>query len=457
MRSLRRAVRPLIGAVVATLLLAGCLSIVPGSPKAGERVTVKDADLSVITGAEGGRIDQLAAAAVTDIRQYWRQTFQATFGEPWQDLKGFYSVDTTDPTAKPPPCVDRASDVQGNAFYCPTADTIAYDRAQLFPVLVEDYGEAGVVVVLAHEIGHAVHNRLGVNVAAQRRNPQLYPTIVVESMADCYAGSFMRWVTDGKAAHVQIDSDQLDAALGSLVSFRDPLGTSTRDRGAHGNAFDRVSSFQDGYQQGPLFCSKITGQNRQFTLREFTSLDDLRNRGNLALPQLIDGITTDLNDFFSRFVQAKGGTWRPPALGADPECSGDQGPVAFCPTSDAVAADQNDRELARLHEIGDYATGALLASRYGLAALESLGKPVEGDTAARAALCLAGGYTSEILTRTEGFQLSPGDLDEAVVVLLRFDYAERDAAGNAPASTGFDRVGVFRGGTLDGADSCELG
>ena len=437
--------------------LAGCGLVVAGSPRAAQGVRVAGADVNILKGTDGGQVDQLGAAAITDIQDYWRDTFESTFGKQWRDVTGFYSVDTADPTAPPPPCTENASDVEGNAFYCPATDTIAFDRAALFPVLVEQFGEAGVVVVLAHEMGHAVHNRLGIDNDAQRRAPQLYPTIVVESMADCYAGSFLRWVADGKAAHLRVNIDQLDAALGSLVSFRDPVGTSAGDRGAHGNAFDRVSAFQDGYQQGPKPCSEITAESRPFTLRQFNNLEDEARGGNLPLPKLLEDITGDLDTYFANLVKAKGGTWTGPQLKPEPNCSGDQGPIAFCPADRAVGLDADGTELARLHEIGDYATGTLLASRYGLAALVAIGKSAEGDRAARAGLCLAGSYTGDLLARSKGFGLSPGDLDEAVLLLLRYDYTVRDAKGHPADGSGFDRVAIFRGGTLDGADSCDLG
>lgn len=438
-------------------VLSGCTVTITGTPSAGDGVTFGDADTGILRGGDGGPIDQLAAAAITDVQDYWRQTFEPTFGKEWTDIEAFYSVDTTDSSAKPPPCTESATDVEGNAFYCPSADIIAFDRSALLPVLVEQFGDAGVVVVLAHEIGHAVHNRLGIDNAAQRAQPQLYPTIVVESMADCYAGTFLRWVSEEKAAHLRVSTEQLDAALGSLVSFRDPLGTSSGDRGAHGNAFDRVSSFQDGFQQGPEFCSKITGENRPFTLRAFTDLDDEANQGNLPLPALVEAITGDLDDYYGKLVTAAGGTWTAPTLETDPSCSGNQGPVAFCPEDRSVAFDPESSELARLHRIGDYATGTLLSTRYGLAVLAALGRSTEGDTAADAALCLAGSYTGDLLSRETGFGLSPGDLDEAVLVLLRYDYAVRDDEGDPAPGSGFERVDRYREGTLEGASSCDLG
>jgi len=441
------------------LLVVGCGTLVAGTPVPGDVVAVR-VDTDFVEGTDDGQIDQLAAAAVIDVQAYWAKTFEPTFGTPWKDVGRLVSVDTNDAEAEPPPCTDKAEDVEGNAFYCPAADAIAWDRSALLPVLVDKFGEAGVVVVLAHEIGHAVHHRLGVTADRQREEPALYPTIVVEAMADCFAGAFVRSVIDGHAEHLTISGEQLDLAVGALVSFRDPVGTSSADRRAHGNAFDRVSSFSDGYDNGPKPCAEITGENRQFTLREFTNLKDEENHGNLELAALIDALTTDLDRFFGDLVRSNGGTWQAPRVERTADaaaCSGDQGPAAFCPDGPTIGADV-DGALGEVHDqIGDYAAGTLLTSRFGLAALAALGKPADGEAAGRAAVCLAGAYTGELLGRVEGFGLSPGDLDEAVLVLLRSDYAARDARGQAASGSGFDRVGLFRGGALDGPGSCQLG
>jgi predicted metalloprotease len=457
-----RSVLPMVVALFALSAgLTACGTTIAGTPSPGDGIAVNQVDTGFIRGTDGGRIDQLAAATVIDVQTYWERTFLQTFGGEWHDVRQFYSVDTNDRNAGPPPCTEKANDVEGNAFYCPSADAIAWDRAALLPVLADKFGEAGVVVVLAHEIGHAVHNRLGVTTERQRRDPETYPTIVVEAMADCYAGAFVRWVVDGEAEHLRISGEQLDLALGALVSFRDPVGTSSADRRAHGNAFDRVSSFSDGYQQGPKPCSLFTAQSRQFTLREFTNVEDKARGGNLPLPRLLQALTRDLDKYFGDLVRDQGGTWKTPQLRLDAgqaaACSGDQGPVAFCQDSSTIGT-KADGELAELHDrIGDYAAGTLVSSRYGLAAVAALGKPITGESAGRAALCLAGGYTGELLNRTDGFGLSPGDLDEAVLVLLRSDYAARDAGGASAAGSGFDRVGLFRGGAIDGAESCRLG
>lgn len=451
-----------IALIVATALLAvGCTAEIPGRPRAA-KVVKKEASTQTIQvrGSDNGPIDKLAATALTDIDEFWQQSFQQTFNKPWKQLSGgYYSVDTADATAKPPPCTQKAADVEGNAFYCPAADAIAWDRSSLLPVLQDRFGEAAVVVVLAHEIGHAVQNRMGITPEAERREPEKYPTILTEAQADCFAGSFVRNVTDGKSGRLDIGTDALDKALNALITFRDPVGTSPEDEQAHGSAFDRVAAFQDGYEQGTKFCAAMSVQNRQFTQRAFTTVKDRANGGNLPFAEMLESVTPDLDGYFKGLATAAGKTWPAPkaeAAQTEPTCSGDQGPVAYCPADKTIKIDTKD-ELPALHkEFGDYATGTLIATRYAMAELAAQGKPTEGEKASAAALCLAGAYTGAVFQRQDGFGLSPGDFDEAVTVLLRFDYAARDAKGEDAVDPGFERVARFREGVFEGPKKCGL-
>jgi predicted metalloprotease len=446
------------------LALGACTTTIAGTPTNGDSVVNNQpgngVDPSFVHNTDGGEIDRLAATVVTDVQQFWTETFPTAFDKEWSDLDGgFYSVDTSSATAKAPPCARRASDVEGNAFYCPTEDVIAWDRAALLPVLKEKFGEAAVMFVLAHEMGHAVQRRTGLTVAKQQANPEDYPTILIEAQADCYAGSFVHWVVDGKSKHLKITKDRLDTAMEALVMFRDPVGTEQDDEGAHGDAFDRVSAFQDGYDQGVDLCKDMSMENRTFTQRGFKSATDAQSGGNLKFNALLDTITKDLGDSYTAMLGTAGKQFTVPTvkkIDSEPDCGGkDQGPVAFCADTGEIDV-ATEGELPKLHvDIGDYATGTILASRYSMAALKQLGKPTDGEDAQRAVLCVTGAYTGTLLNREQGFFLSPGDLDEAIQVLLRYDYPGRDLSGKA-LPTGYDRVSLFRQGTLEGIQSCGL-
>ncbi|MGH4023701.1 MAG: neutral zinc metallopeptidase, partial [Pseudonocardiaceae bacterium] len=293
--------------LVAALVLGGCSVIVNGRAVSGNGVMTRPVDTGIVRGSDGGPVDELSTATLLDVQSYWRATFEPAFGRPWRDISGgFFSVDTSDPQAPPPPCLEASVQLEGNAFYCAGADAVAWDRAALLPVLREQYGDGGVVVVLAHEVGHAVHHRLGVDPSSMRGGRSVYPMILTEAMADCYAGSFVRWVADGNAEHLRLDQQELYRALSAQLTFRDPVGTSSGDTEAHGNAFDRVSAFQDGYQQGPQLCMNFTVDNRKFTQQRFTSYEDRALEGNLPFNRLLSVISPDLDKYYGNLVTTMG-------------------------------------------------------------------------------------------------------------------------------------------------------
>lgn len=454
-------------ALALALVLSACTATVEGVALGTGRVVnpdqQSDVDPTFINNSDGGEIDKLAGTVVKDVEKFWQEAFPKTFdNKPWQSLRGgYYSVDTSDKAAPAPPCTDQASDVEGNAFYCPSADIIAWDRVALLPVLKNRFGEASVMLVLAHEMGHAVQRRAGITQSAQRSDPQRFPTILLESQADCYAGAFVRWVSDGKADRLRLDRDSIDPALEAMVLFRDPVGTEQTAQGAHGDAFDRVSAFQDGFEKGTQLCSEISVDNRTFTQRGFLDEKDEATGGNLPFDNTVELLETDINAFMQSELTKLGKQWTKPKLdrvNSTPRCSrGDQGPVAYCPDDRTIDMQTRGR-LAELHsEIGDWATGTIVSSRYAMLMLATLDKPLTGPEAQRSALCVSGAYSKSLLNRVGNnvFALSPGDLDEAVQVLLGFDYPARDLEGDAPA-TGFERVAAFRVGAVDGLKSCNL-
>lgn len=436
-----RTARALLVVLAAGLLLAGCTQVVVGRPNAAAGAArpvvepVADADV--------------AQTAVIALQDYWRTQFPSAFGRPWRDIGRFLPVHARDRTV---PCVRSTADVSGQAFYCPSADAVVWDADGLIPTVLRDDGPTGVLVVLAHEVGHAVQTRLGLD-ALQARQPSRYPTILLEAMADCDAGVALAHFAQNPPPGLALGADERDRAMSALIAFRDPLGVEPGDSGAHGNAFDRVSAFQDGYDGSATTCSTMTITNRAFTQRAFGSRADAARRGNLPVDQLLDSVGADAPTAFARFAAAAGlPGWQPPALRTTAgRCAvGAQGPAAWCPADNAVVVDR--AAVAQLEdEFGDFAGAALIAGRYGLATLEALRKPSTGA----GAICLAGAYTGGLLSARGSFTLSPGDLDEAVEVLLTRDWAGRDTAGALdPRQHGYERIGLFRKGVLGGAQAC---
>ncbi len=438
---------------VALLVTGACSQVVPGSarPAGFPGPPMAPAGSALATQADpAGRV---AEATTVALQEFWRAEFPAAFGREWRDIATFAPVATADPGAAPPPCVNRVADLADQAFYCPDADAVAWDADGLIPALHERFGPVGVAVVIAHEVGHAVQSRLGVD-TAQGRDPQQFPTILLESMADCYAGAALARFADDPVAGLPLGAEERDQAMQALVGFRDPLGVEAADSAAHGNAFDRVSAFQDGWSEGVALCAGMTVENRTFTQRRFGSEADLARGGNLPLQELLAFVERDAEEFFGGLAP----NWNPPELSTGGACPvGEliaQGPTAYCRDDGGVAVDV--AALERLHdEVGDFAGATLVAGRYGLAMLDATGQSPVGRPAGAATTCLAGAYTGRLFDADDGFRLSPGDLDEAVQVLLLADWVARDAAGASdPADHGFERIGRFRTGLLEGPAAC---
>ena len=437
---------PLVATLALVLaLLSGCTQVVGGRASAAPA-----AGTAAIAAGPVDATDS-ATATVAALQDFWRQAYPAAFGRPWRDITRFVPVHADDRRAPAPPCVAHAAEVADQAFYCPSADSVVWDADGLLPQIAQRFGAAGVIVVLSHEVGHAVQSRLGVD-AKQAADPAQFPTILLEAMSDCYAGVTMaRFAGHPIAGIGPVDRD---TALQALVGFRDPVGVGPSDSSAHGNAFDRVSAFQDGYTGGPTTCQGMTVGERAFTERRFGSAADQARGGDLPLARLLPAVEADARGWFTGVAARPG--WNAPPLrtATSTACPRDeltaQGPAGFCPADGSIGVDQ--AALGTLERrFGDFAAAALVASRYALAALTERGARADGA----AAICLTGAYTARLSDPSASFTLSPGDLDEAVQVLLADNWAARDAAGRADdADDGFDRVGRFREGLRRGASSC---
>ncbi|WP_020498028.1 hypothetical protein [Sciscionella marina] len=407
-------------------LLSCCLLLVVLTACGGE----DGVDPGFVKGTDGSGADRLAAAAVTDVQSYWRTEFPKTFGKPWQPVHEFRSVDTLHASGQV--CGRPAGELEGNALYCPEQDTVLWDRGALVPVLRQQFGDTAVLAVLAHEFGHAVQRRTGM--------PAASPSVVTEAMADCYSGASLRWLAAGHGARPRFGSGELARALQALMTFRDPAGSAANANGAHGDAFDRVTAFGDGYRDGPRRCSAMTASNRVFTQQRSTDLDAAASAGEMPYRELLGKVTGSLTTWLR---DRQPGFRAPPQREVANPCAGRQGAAGYCSGEIQIGPG-----LAALHrELGDWAAGTMLAGRYALAAGAQAGHPVTGERAATHVLCFAGAFTGHLLERGSGFGLSPGDLDESVRLLLRSPEASGDADGKGIDSP-IERVLTFRDGVL---------
>jgi predicted metalloprotease len=400
-------------------------------------------------------VDKTVRDSLKDVERYWTANFPGIAGgSRFTPVRGgFHPYTRSQP---PPPCGPERPQYQPNAFYCPAGDFIAWDAEVLIPKLYHDFGPLLVGVVMAHEYGHAIQVRLGTGGQ---------PTIVLEQQADCFAGSWVSDVPAGRSkVFTSLPADQLDDTVAGLLMLRDQPGTAALAQGAHGNAFDRVRAFQEGYEQHASRCAQYRVDNLPVTEVPFTSRSDAASGGNLPYDDTIRVVSDDLQAYWSRtFPQLAGRQWdplrvvpfdprRPPACGGKTRPSDQASGAAFYCAADGYVAFDGVGLGPQLHErIGDNGLGMLLADLFAQAAQDRRGRPTQGRDAQLAIDCLAGSWTYDVLHRPagSGVSLSPGDLDEAVATLLALG-----RAGNSGGVSAFDRIAAFRDGVLKATMAC---
>ncbi|NEM05229.1 hypothetical protein [Geodermatophilus normandii] len=445
------------------LLTSACSYVVIGQPSSqgAPSSSVDDGTVTVV-GATDGPIDTLARNALADLQTFWSDSFPGVFGQGFRPLAGgYFSVDPNDidPSAYPDGigCGTDPRDLENNAFYCsqagiPNSDSISYDRAFLGE-LASRYGEVLPQLVMAHEFGHAVQGRIG------------YPetSIATETQADCLAGSWTAWVADGNAEFSSVDTADLDQLLRGYFLLRDPVGTGSGEQQAHGSYFDRVSAFQEGFDDGAEACRDNYGRERIFTQGEFTSDTDFATGGNAPFDDTQTILENSLEEFWTRaFDQVLDGTFTPPQLedtSSPPDCAPSDVALVYCPDGgdggDGLVA--YDGDFARqVYDLGDYAVVTGVAIPYALSARDQLDLSTDDTAALQSAVCLTGWYSAQVYNgQLESVTISPGDIDESVQFLLEY--------GNDPdvladtELTGFRLVDLFRAGFLNGAVSCDVG
>ena len=469
----------LLAAGLALLLLtAACASESDDNPLSVEGNEGLDVDLDDIdaivpeTGLDGDdelTSDDVVAAAVLDAEAFWEREYEDLYGSPYDPISGGYWP--YGPDSEQPPCGEPApdySDIAGNAFYCPSDDLIAWDNVNLVPGLYEEFGGFTLGIVMAHEFGHAIQSRAGVE----------GDTIMTELQADCFAGAWTSDVAEGNSQYFELEVDDLDKAIAGFLELRDTVGTSAVEPAAHGTGFDRIGAFTEGFEGGLETCAGYPDlyDAGELVIVEvpFTDPDDFERAGNLPLDQLIDLGLQDLEHFWTVLFQEQGQTWTPvtSVTPIDPdedeiECGGEtySGDILvnasfYCIDTDTIYIDDVNLVPA-LYDIGDYAVATELARQYAYAAQVRLGNLDNSLESSLQADCYAGIYAASGFTVNRGedqlLVLSPGDLDEAVIAFLLTSDSSADVeeSGEVSAGTAFQRFGAYRAGFLQGISACD--
>jgi predicted metalloprotease len=437
--------------------------------KVGDDVDDRIAPDTGLNGDDAPSSDQVVQAALEDVDGYWSREYKDVYGSDYEPLSGGYWA--YGPDSEQPPCGDPApsyEDIAQNAFYCPSDDLIAWDNVNLVPGMYDTYGGFAVGIVFAHEFGHAIQTRAGVE----------GDTIMTELQADCFAGAWTKDVAKGNSDHFKLELDSLDKAVAGFLDLRDEVGGDAADPQAHGTGFDRIGAFTEGFDQGLSRCKDYPDlyDAGELVVVEvpFTDQEDFERGGNLPLDQIVDLASQDLEQFWSVVFGELDQTWDPvdAVTPIDPEtdeitCGDDtySGKILidasfYCVPSDTIYLDHSDL-VPSLYDIGDYAVATELARQYAYAAQVRLGNEENTLATNLQADCYAGVYAYSGFSVNRGddqiLQLSPGDLDEAVIAfLLTSDSsAQADDDRSVSVGTAFDRFEAYRYGFLNGIRACD--
>jgi predicted metalloprotease len=404
-----------------------------------------------ITGNASTPDNKLAIQAIADLQKYWAEEYPKLYGGDYKPVAGgFFAVVPS--SGNLPPCAESKNDIAENAFYCATKDVVAWDSEKLLPELQSKFGDFAIPIVLAHEWGHAI----------QARSNFTARTVTQELQADCFAGGWAKHAQD--SGQYKVNAAQLDNALAAILQFRDTPGMEKTDQSAHGSGFDRVSAFQDGYDNGQTACKAYRDDNPVVVELPFQSAEDEAAGGDMPYDAMVNDVPYDIEDYWAHvYPELTNGEAWVPVKGLEPfdpsnppMCGGTsaKGYALFYCVPDDYIGWENDAMHTVYAQGGDYAVATLLATQFGLAAMTRANDKSDDKTQSLRGDCFAGSYTASVLLQnrkeTSSFGISPGDLDEAITALLVFrgdGDVERQGAG-------FERIRHYRNGVLNGAGAC---
>ena len=473
-----------LAAYVAALAaaVAACSTVVAGQPVSVFADPFKVAGMPAVDGptglrpggtdksrqvsdSDGGKVDQIAAASVSDIEQFWGEAFGASFPGAFHPVKALYSWDSNDYDGTF--CDDDTYSLV-NAAFCPSENIIGWDRGVLMPELRKANGDMAITMVLAHEYGHSVQKQAKLN----RKGT---PILVVEQQADCLAGSYLRWVAEGDSPRFTLSTgDGLNNLLATMISFRDPLlseddvGPGASESGLadeHGSAFERISAFQFGFIDGPSACAGIDA--KEIAARRGDLPVALQRNESGEWPVSEESVKAIIDAMTILFKPAQ-----PPKLSfAAAACADAQPspPASFCPATNTITVDlpaleklgtpQGDPDDMLTALSGDNSAYSVLMSRYMMSIQHQHGGLVlDSAEAGLRTACLTGVATTRLadgVNTPDGntVALTAGDLDEAVAGLLINGLVAADVNG-ATVPAGFSRIDAFRVGVLGDEDRC---
>jgi len=405
--------------------------------------------------------DEFLQASLADIQDFWRETYPKVYGSEFPELSGGIWASYPDRAEQLPEGCGGAEAgsyiAEGNAFYCSQGDYIAYDDYQLIPQLVDEFGESAVGVVFAHEFGHAIQARVGAFTGST-------PTVYWEQQADCFAGAWTARLARGESPRLTFGDQDVKAGLSAMVAVKDPVTGEDvlTSASAHGNAFDRVGAFEDGFKGGAEACKAQETTPPTLLDLPFSTEDEYASGGNVAYDQIVPLVEEDLTRFWSAGVSS----FQPPTIssyphnGPFPSCEGiDDSAYPFaavyCVATNEIFFDEGyAKTLYKTY--GDFAVGYVISDAWSEAVQTQIGSNLAGEQRLLVNDCLTGAWTKDTIPPeviAEGdtrLYISPGDLDEAVETAL----LSNAGIESGEMASAFEKIDYFRAGVIGGIDEC---
>lgn len=193
--------------------------------------------------------DQFVAYVVSDVQDFWAQTFSDS-GRDYPETKLVLFDDSTSSGCGP-------ASASTGPFYCP-ADQKVYLDLGFFDELKTRFGAPGdfaMAYVIAHEFGHHIQTVLGISDEVQKEvaaDPSRRNELSVkqELQADCLAGVWAH------SAVAELEPGDIDEALTAAAAVGDDRiqasvsGRIDPESWTHGSSAQRQAWFNAGYRSG---------------------------------------------------------------------------------------------------------------------------------------------------------------------------------------------------------------
>jgi predicted metalloprotease len=238
------------------IALAGCAPVTITQPTVTPRPQISTPTPPI---AEADHFTEIINGTLEDLDAFWSAEFRRSQpSKPYSSPQRYLPYNRHSSGSI---CGRPLSKLLDNAVYCPADKSIAWDEDFLRTVNGEfsRVNDMGPVVILAHEWGHHVQN------LTERANLEVQR----ELQADCYAGMYVAYASEGQGLIALEPGDVMEAAM-AFFTIGDKVYTKSNwfESGAHGSPAERVMAFARGYLSSDFaFC---------MTYAEYEFRDDLK-------------------------------------------------------------------------------------------------------------------------------------------------------------------------------------